>query len=137
MKNKEIIKKYIREIVNTGNLSKLESFISEDYVEVMDGERFEAGLEGARNHILGVRNTYPDLELKIEKQVEEGEWVATSYIMTGTHMGEWMGIRPTGRKIKVSGVNFDRVVKGKIVEHGGAANLLHPLLEAGAIKVCS
>lgn len=33
------------------------------------------------------------------------------------------------------GVNIDRVVDGKIVKHGGAANMLLPLLEANLIKV--
>ena len=32
-------------------------------------------------------------------------------------------------------VNIDRVVNGRIVEHGGAANLLEPLLEIGAIRI--
>jgi hypothetical protein len=32
-------------------------------------------------------------------------------------------------------VNINRVVKGLIVEHGGAANLMAPLLEAGALKM--
>jgi len=32
-------------------------------------------------------------------------------------------------------VNIDRVVDGRIVEHGGAANLLEPLLAIGAIQV--
>jgi hypothetical protein len=32
-------------------------------------------------------------------------------------------------------VNIDRVVGGRIVEHGGAANLLEPLLRIGAIQV--
>jgi hypothetical protein len=34
-----------------------------------------------------------------------------------------------------TGVNADRVVGGRIVEHGGAANMLGPLLEIGAVKV--
>ena len=32
-------------------------------------------------------------------------------------------------------VNLDKVVDGRIVEHGGAANLLEPFLEAGAIRI--
>jgi hypothetical protein len=32
-------------------------------------------------------------------------------------------------------VNLDKVVDGRIVEHGGAANLREPFLEAGAIRV--
>lgn len=31
----------------------------------------------------------------------------------------------------------DRVVDGRIVEHGGAANMLIPLLEAGALRPAS
>lgn len=41
----------------------------------------------------------------------------------------------TGKPLVFTGVNVDRVVGGRIVEHGGAANMLGPLLEIGAIKV--
>ena len=37
--------------------------------------------------------------------------------------------------VEITGVNLDRVLGGRIVEHGGAANLLGPLLEIGAIQV--
>ena len=37
--------------------------------------------------------------------------------------------------VTFTGVNVDRVVNGRIVEHGGAANLLGPLLEIGAVRV--
>lgn len=35
----------------------------------------------------------------------------------------------------MTAVNADRVIDGRIAEHGGAANLLGPLLEIGAVKV--
>jgi predicted ester cyclase len=53
--------------------------------------------------------------------------------MRGTHRGEWQGIKPTGKPVAVTAVNLDRVVSGRIVEHGGAANLLSALLESGAV----
>jgi hypothetical protein len=37
--------------------------------------------------------------------------------------------------LTVTAVNIDRVHDGRIVEHGGAANLLEPLLRIGAIRV--
>ena len=43
--------------------------------------------------------------------------------------------KPTGMPVEMSGVNVDRVVGGLIVEHGGAANLLEPLMKIGAIRV--
>jgi hypothetical protein len=46
-------------------------------------------------------------------------------------------MKPTGKKLAITGVNVDRVVNERIVEHGGAANMLEPLLEVGAIRVVS
>lgn len=135
MDNKMIVRRFYEEIVNSGDVSQIADVISADYTEVMDGRRYAVGLEGAASHVLGVRNTYPDLRLTVDHQIAEGEWVATCITATGTHKGEWIGIAPTGRKVTFTGVNVDRVVDGKILEHGGAANMLGPLLEIGAIRV--
>lgn len=132
--NKIVIQEYIDKIVNTGAVNNISNYIGSEYTEFHDGEKFELGIEGAIEHILGVRQTYPDLKLIIEKQICEGEWVVTCYTMTGTHQGEWIGIKPTHKKLSITGVNVDRVFNGKIVEHGGAANLLEPLLKVNAIK---
>lgn len=135
IQNKSIVREYINKVINTGNTVEISKYISPDYTEMYEGKKYELGIAGAREHIEGVRNTYPDLELKIDRQICEGEWVATSYTMTGTHKGEWLGIKPTNKKITVNGVNIDRIVDGKIIEHGGAVNLLEPLLQIQAIKV--
>jgi len=83
---------------------------------------------------LGVRQTYPDLALTVEQQIAEGEWVVSRVTMRGTHRGTWPGIRPTGQAVEAAVVNIDRVVDGRIVEHGGAADLLGPLLRIGAVR---
>ena len=82
-----------------------------------------------------VRQTYPNFRITIERQIAEGEWVATCITARGTHAGSWLGIGPTGKPVVFTGVNIDRVTQGRIVEHGGAANMLGPMLEIGAIKV--
>ncbi|MBV6427594.1 MAG: hypothetical protein KIPDCIKN_02116 [Haliscomenobacter sp.] len=133
-KNKSIVRRYIEEVINTGDISRIAEFISPDYVEVFEGITYPLGVEGAGQHILGVRETYPDLTLVIDQQIGEGEWVATCYTMTGTHAGEWIGIKPTGMQLKTTGVNIDRIQDGRIVAHGGAANLLTSLLAIGAVK---
>ncbi|MHC1766322.1 MAG: ester cyclase [Verrucomicrobiia bacterium] len=82
-----------------------------------------------------MRQTYPDLHLTIDRQVAEGDWVVTLVTARGTHSGTWLGMKPTGKAVEITAVNVDRVVDGLIVEHGGAANLLEPLLEIGAVRV--
>jgi predicted ester cyclase len=53
--------------------------------------------------------------LTIDHQIAEGEYVATSIVARGTHKGEWLGIKPTDKKVTYTGVNINRVVNGKIV----------------------
>jgi predicted ester cyclase len=133
--NKLLICRYINEVINTGNVDDIEEFIAPTYVEVHQGKRHPIGIEGAKAHILGVRQTYPDLHLTIERQIAEDEWVATCITARGTHKGFWMGMKPTGKTVVYTGVNINKVLDGKIVEHGGAANLFEQLLEIGAIQV--
>ena len=133
--NKTLVRRYYEQVVNTGKVEEIAGFISPDYVEVHDNKRHPIGLNGAKEHVSGVRQTYPDLHLTVEQQIAEGEWVVTRVTMRGTHRGAWQGIKPTGKAVEMTAVNIDRVVGGRIVEHGGAANLLEPLLRIGAIRV--
>jgi predicted ester cyclase len=133
--NKQVVRDFIEKVTNSGNIENISDYISPDYIEVYNGISYQVGIEGAKEHINGVRKTYSDLKLVIEKQIAEGNLVVTCYTMTGIHSGEWMGIKPTEKKIKVTGVNVDKVINGKIIEHGGAANMFDGLLEIGAIEL--
>ena len=82
-KNKTIVRRFYEEVVNTGKVDGIEEFISEEYAEVHDGTRHAVGSEGAKAHVHGVRQTYPDLHLSIERQIAEGEWVATCITARG------------------------------------------------------
>jgi len=133
--NKLLVRRYIEEVVNTGDVAKLAEFIAPDYVEEYNNVRRSAGLEGAKAHVGGVRATYPDLRVTVEQQIAEGDWVVSRVTARGTHQGTWLGMKPAGKVVQIVGVNIDKVVDGRIVEHGGAANLLEPLLEIGALRI--
>ena len=127
--NTEIVKQYMENILNTGNAEDLSTFISPHYTEVLNKKRYHLGIQGIRKKIAGIREVYPDLKLSVDTQITEGDWVVTSYIMNGTQLGSWMGIKPTGKTVEVRGVNIDRVVDGKITEHGSSTEFLDPLIE--------
>ncbi len=46
-----------------------------------------------------------------------------------------MGMKPTNKPVAITTVNIDKVMDGRIVEYGGAANLPEPSLQIGAIRV--
>lgn len=127
--NKEIVKQYIENILNTGNAEDLSKFISPHYTEVFNNKRYRLGIKGIQKKIMGIRKIYPDLKLSIDLQITKDDWVVTSYIMNGTQLGSWIGIRPTGKTVEIRGVNMDRIVDSKITEHRSSTDLLDPLIE--------
>jgi predicted ester cyclase len=132
--NKLVVRRFIEDVVNTGDVEPLADLVAVDCVETDGKVRIPSGVSGMADHVRAVRSIYPDLRVTIQRQVAEGEWVATAIIARGTHSQEWLGMAPSGRQLEFTGVNLNRIVDGKIVEHGGAANMLEPFLEAGSLK---
>jgi len=133
--NKAMIRHFIEEVVNTGDVVRLADFIAPNCRQSDDPTCEAVGPDAMRTHLLGVRQTFPDLRVTVEQQIAEGDWVATRITARATHLGWWRGIKPTGRRVEISGINVDRVVDGRIVEHGGAANMLEAFLSIGAVQV--
>lgn len=59
---------------------------------------------------------FPDMSVRIERWVEQGDTVVTEEVMEGTHSGPFAGLAPTGRAVRLSICHITRVVDGRIVE---------------------
>ena len=122
MDNKEIVKLFYEYVVSENRLDEAARFLSAEYVEEMC------------QHLKSTRNTYPDYTMSIIRQFEDGEYVISEFVMRGIHSGDFLGITPTNKIIEIKGVNIDRIVDGKIVEHSGAANTFEAFWENGLIS---
>lgn len=134
MNNKDIVKHFYEVIISENLLNELPQYISESCVLKVGAQTFPLGLNGMKKHIIDVKKTYPDYSMKIVQQYVDGDYVISEFIMQGTHEGEWIGIKPTHKILEFTGVDIDKVVKGKIVEHGGAVNTFDTLFEHKLIK---
>ena len=132
MDNMKIIKHFYEYITSNNLIDELSDYIADNCI-VRIGERIiPVGIEGMKQHMIEVRKTYPDLKMKIIRQYTDVDTVISEFIMEGTHLGEWLGMKPTGKKLRMTGV--DKLIDGKIVEHGGAVNTFEALFEEGIIK---
>ena len=86
-----------------------------------------------RDHLPAVRGTCPDYSVGILRQYADGETVLSEFILEGTLAGERLGIQPAHKRLSSTGVGIDKVVDGKIVEHGGAVNTFETLYESHLI----
>ena len=134
MNNKDIVKYYYEVIVSQNLLNELPNYVSENCMIKVGDKIFPLGLNGMKEHLIDVKKTYPDYTMKIIKQYSDGDYVISEFIMQGTHEGEWIGIQPTHKTLLFTGVDIDKVVDGKIVEHGGAVNTFETLFEEHLIK---
>jgi len=130
---KAVVRRFIEEMVSTGQTDQLSAVIANDYVDYYSKSSRLLGPEMARAHIEAVRSTYPDLVVEVIDQYCDGDVVISTIRGTATHKGKWLNIEPTDRPIEIEGVNIDRVVDGKIVSHRGFANTFEALLEIGAL----
>lgn len=134
MEKKDLVKYFYETIVSNNLLDELPQFISKDCVVKIKEEKIKIGIEGMRKHLIDIKKTYPDYTMKIIQQYVDGDYVISEFVMEGTHEGEWIGIKPTYTKLTFTGVDIDKVIDGKIVEHGGAVNTFDTLYEHCLIK---
>ncbi len=80
-----------------------------------------------------IRGAFPDYAGTNVEQVAEGDRVANRFVFLGTHLGEFMGVAPTGRRVEFVGNSIDRVVEGRIVESWVEVDLLGVLEQLGAV----
>jgi predicted ester cyclase len=59
--------------------------------------------------------------------------VVTRWTARGTHVGEFQGIPPTGREVRVAGTDIDRIIDGKTVECWVQMDQLGLMQQLGAI----
>jgi steroid delta-isomerase-like uncharacterized protein len=73
-------------------------------------------LGGLSRLLSDTATSFPDLVVRVERWVEQGDVVVTEEVMEGTHRGAFAGLAPTGRRVKLPICHVTRVVEGKIVE---------------------
>jgi steroid delta-isomerase-like uncharacterized protein len=93
----------------------------------------QAGLEGFKARIAGHRAGFSDLKLAIHKMVIEGDHIAIRWTMSGTQNGPWAGRPASGKTMQMQGMNLEKLVDGKIVEHHSYPDLMAAFMQLGFI----
>jgi predicted ester cyclase len=95
--NKAVVRRLIDEVMNGGRL---------DAIDVLYAPRMAGP---ARRWIAPFRASFPDMRMDIVQLVAEGDTVVGRFRCSGTHLGEWLGHAPSGRRFeRVDEVTFFR-----------------------------
>ncbi len=131
--NKAIVRRFVEEVQNRGDLAALNELCAPDFVNHSAPPGVPPTREGLAQLTAHFRRAFPDGQMAIEEMLAEADRVATRKTFRGTHRGELMGIPPTGRAVAIGLIDIARLVDGKVVESWSAADDLGLLRQLGAL----
>ncbi|HEY3009588.1 MAG TPA: ester cyclase [Micromonosporaceae bacterium] len=76
---------------------------------------------------------FPDLHVTVEDLIAEGDKVVCRNTVTGTHLGEYRGLPPTGKSVTYNEIFIVRFAGGRIAEIWGVVDVFSQLRQLGAI----
>jgi predicted ester cyclase len=78
---------------------------------------------------------FPDLHMKIEAMITEGDTEAVMVLSEGTNLGPLNGVvPPTGKRFSARQSHWYRVRDGKLAEHWATCEDLAAMLQLGVIQ---
>src|SRR5690242_862755 len=81
-----------------------------------------------------MRTAFPDMSVAPETIVQDGDIIAFAYTLIGTHTGPFGKIPPTGKRVKIRGMQISKFKDGKMVERWGSSDELGLLKQIGVIR---
>ena len=114
--NKALVRCYFEEVLSKGNVAAIDEFMAPNYVDHSIPSGLPPGTEGLKQATTTYRTAFPDLKATLDDIFAEGDRVAYRWSTRGTHLGEWLGIPPTGYHMAATGITVFRIAGGKVVE---------------------
>lgn len=133
--NKATIDRFFNEVINKGNLGLVEEIMAPDFVEHNVPPGATPGLEGFKQFISMIGAAFPDISVKVEDMIAEGNKVVARLTASGTHKGTLMGrIPPTDKHATWTGIDIFVIADGKIKERWSARDIMGLMQQLGVVQ---
>jgi hypothetical protein len=121
--NKAVIRRLVAEVLNGGRLELIDQLYTPDLAPA------------ASDWIGPFRASFPDVHMEIVELVAEGDKVVGRFTCSATHLGEWLGHAPTGRRFeRVDEVAIFRLRDGRIAHAWSLEDSLSRLRQLGLVR---
>jgi steroid delta-isomerase-like uncharacterized protein len=132
---KSLIHRWFEEVWNQGREETVDELFSPEGVAygLGDGSAEVRGPAGFKVFLRNMRAALPDIHIRIEDTIVQADKAVVRVVLEGTHLGEGLGLPPTGQRVTVSGIVIVRVAGSQIVEGWNSWDQLGLLRQTGAI----
>ncbi len=114
--NKQLVRLWLEEGWNKNrNQEVVAQVFSNDWVTTSHAlEKRPKGIEGAMYWVNEFKKIFSETHFTITHLIADTNFVTARFEVTATQTGEFMGIKPTNKKIKYSGMVIHEITNGRI-----------------------
>jgi steroid delta-isomerase-like uncharacterized protein len=129
--NKAVARSFFEDVLDTGKLEDYPKSHASDFVAHAEGRlaSLEEDMAAAREQ----RKALPDMRVKVNHIVAEGDLVSVYWTASGTNTAAGWGIPATGRSVSVNGMTLFRFVRGLIQEEWSVFNEYSIMKQLGLV----
>lgn len=117
--NQERLEDFFQNVVNRGDIEATDRYIDSSLVDHAPWPGHPATRAGFKTGLGEMRSSFPDLNVAVERMIVQDDLVVAHQMMSGTHLGEFMGTPASGKTFNIEAIDIVRMKDGRIVEHWG------------------
>jgi predicted ester cyclase len=106
----------IGEVFRTGDIGLLDPLLAPDMIDHTPASGPIMGREPGKQLIASFARAFPDTTLTVDLMVAEADHVAAFVSYRSTHTGPFLGHSPTGKPVRVTGMDIMRYRDGQVIE---------------------
>jgi len=132
---KNLARRWMSELWQKGNSAAVAEMHASSFIDWAPGKR-KGDREGFAAGVRDFYKAFPDFFAAVEEILidEALGQVAIRWAGTGTHLGAYLGIEPTGKRVTFRGIEILTVSMGKISERWGEWDGMDLLRQLGIWK---
>jgi predicted ester cyclase len=122
------------DLINAGDIGGFSEHLADNFVEHEQTPGLEPTKEGVKQFFRMQLAAFPDLHMTAEDVFASGNNVVARVRYTGTNRGDFMNMKPTGKRVDVQLIDMFLVGDdGRIREHWGVMDALAMMQQLGAV----
>jgi predicted ester cyclase len=133
--NKAVIGRLL-DATNTGDAEVVAQTIDEVFEPDVKqhGPSEVTGTQAIKEMMARLYQAFPDIHITLDDLIEEGDKVVAMDTVTGTHLGEFNGLPPTGNPVAYSEIFIMRFAGDRIAEVWGVVDIFSQMKQLGMIQ---
>jgi predicted ester cyclase len=133
---RSIAERYATDVWNGGDLDAIDEIFTPGHVYHDPAlPSLPPGPAGVRQRVTTYMGGFPDARVQLDEIVVAGPLVIARWTWAGINTGPLMGISPTGRPARITGIHWLRFSGDRIDETWVAADTLGLMVQLGIVEL--